>query len=130
MFNKYSSKNINFKGKLTRKEVLNNIKKSDCLLIPSYVEANTSVLYEALASGIAVLTNDRDGFETELPSLFSVSQTEVNNYYDLKQSWIKSINELRNTDISIINSEIERLQNEKTWKQMASTYKKLYEKIV
>jgi glycosyltransferase involved in cell wall biosynthesis len=130
LFNNYSSKKINFKGKLTRTEVLNNIKKSDCLLIPSYVEANTSVLYEALACGIAVLTNDRDGFETELPSLFSVSQTEVKNYYDLKHSWLKSINELRNTDVSIINSEIERLQNEKTWKQMASTYKKLYEKIV
>lgn len=128
LYKKYNGDNIIFKGNLTRKNVLKNIGNSDCLLIPSYVEANTSVLYEALASGIAVLANDRDGFETELPSTFKVNLKKVSNYQQLKKSWINSINTLQKLDIEIINNEIKNLQSKKTWKQMAIFYKNIYEK--
>jgi glycosyltransferase involved in cell wall biosynthesis len=128
LFKKYSKDNIVFKGNLTREDVLKNINNSDCLLIPSFVEANTSVLYEALASGISVLANDRDGFETELPNMFKVDLKKVNNYHQLKKSWISSINALQKINIEKINIEIKNLQRKKSWKQMAIFYKKIYEK--
>lgn len=124
---KYNRSNIMFTGMLPREEVFSLMSRSRFLTIPSLVEANTAVMYEALSMGCLPVANDRDGFKTEL--VFELLVDCVDNRNDLVSAWstkIAELNILSANDHSIL---LKRVSEGKSWEAMASFYDKIYQEL-
>jgi glycosyltransferase involved in cell wall biosynthesis len=120
--------NIKFVGWLSRVETQQQMIRSFCALIPSFVEANTAVMYEALQSGCIILANDRDGFKTELPTDTCVETGD--NYQSLKKNWSDAINSIyTKSQGELQNIWYSQAQNKK-WSDLAQKFDKIYNQML
>lgn len=55
------TRNLDYKGQVTRQEVYNFMASSDCFVFPSLFEGSALVLYEALAAGLPIIQSKSAG---------------------------------------------------------------------
>ncbi|MEA3449403.1 MAG: glycosyltransferase [Patescibacteria group bacterium] len=81
--------NIEYKGKLNHKEVLDNMKKADALIMPSLCYENSpTVIYEAIKIGLGVVASDIGGTR-ELKQNDNISLFKTGDSADLSRKIIK-----------------------------------------
>lgn len=123
----YTCSNITFTGPLPRKEVFNLMRRSKFLAIPSLVEANTAVMYEALSMGCLPVANDRDGFKTEL--VYELLVDRVDNRTDMLLAWSKKVIELSEMSCNHHTNLHRQVSQGKSWEAMASFYDCIYKEF-
>lgn len=116
---------INFKGRLSPKEVIGTMSEYDLMIHPSTItEMSPLVIREAFAAGIPVLSSDNEGSREQVKDGINGWLFEMNNEEDLSKKLKMLIDKP-----GLLKEAAEHFPLIRTFKAVALEYQKIYEEV-
>ena len=120
---------INWQGFVSRTEVYNELSKSHLLLMPSLMDANTTVLWEAMSFGVPVLALDHCGFHDTIVNEVTGFLVKPDGYKKVVGSIAEVINRLLQdpSKLKELADGVLKIREQYTWNERQIFFESVYE---